>query len=271
MPVEVLACLLCLALLLPAARAQVWLGASAAAERSRWQEVDGQRAPLVDEQGDLRGGSLVLGCRCAVVDWQAEWVRLGGSRAYEGVSSTGVPLRTRSEVRRQAVGITGWLPVGERWSAGARIAARRLQRDIAGVGAALGYPEQFDDWQGGAGARYALWRGTASALTAEAWLGGGPGGRLTLMLPRADPTVLSLGSSRLAELGLTWLADLTETAPAPGWQGWLRLLHRRERFAAGPASAVLRNGVIVGVAAQPETHQTSSGLQLGLRYRFGGW
>lgn len=260
-----------MASLLPVAGAEVWLGASAAVERSRWQEFDAQGGALVHEQGNLHGGGLLLGWRCAGVDWQAEWVQVGGSRAYRGVSSTGAPIRTASEVQRQTASLTGWLPLSERWSAGARLGARRLDREIAGVGAVQGYPEYFEEWQGAVGARFALLPGSASILTAQTWLGAGPGGRMTLRLPRADPTTLKLGNSRLVELGLTWQGDLAAAAVAPGWQWWLRLLYRQERFDAGPATAVLRNGVIVGGAAQPETHQSTSGLQAGLLYRFSGW
>jgi hypothetical protein len=259
------------ALALPAVWAQVWLGVGADIERSRWQEFDAQGASLVQEQGDLQGGGLVLVGLGLGAEWRAEWLQVSGHRDYQGVSSAGAPIHTTSQVQRQTASLAGWVPLAGHWSAGARLGVRRLDRDIASVGAVRGYPERFEDWQVSAGAGYALLRGPASTLSATAWLGAGPGGRSTLQLPQADPTTLRLGSSRLLELGLTWQGDLAAATGVPGWQWWVQGLYRQERFGAGPATVVLRNGVIVGAAAQPETRQTTGALRAGLLYAFDGW
>jgi hypothetical protein len=51
-----------------------------------------------------------------------------------------------------------------------------------------------------------------------------------------------------------------------GWQ--LRLDQVAERFAAGAGQAIFRNGLLIGGAAQPETHQSALSLLGVLRWDF---
>ena len=140
------------------------------------------------------------------------------------------------------------------------------ERDIAGQGNVLGYPERFAYWQAALGARYQAVLGARVRLTASAWLGGGPGGRVKLDLPRADPVTLNLGSSRLLALGLE--LEGGEAATQAGWSWQAGVSYRREQTSAGPAKTLVRNGIPVGAALQPRFVQRHWGGTARVTYRF---
>ena len=236
---------------------------AAGAEHSRWQEFDAQGRPLLLEQGPLATLALALAADCAGVDWRLVVVLAAGRRDYEGWSSNGAPLATSSRVERMALGLGALAPLVGAWSAGLRLGGRQLEREIASAGAVTGYAERFSDWKAAVGLRHeravgASWRGAA-----ELWLGGGPGGRLALQLPHADAALLRLGPSRLLEARLALHAAGPGVMPA-GWG--LQWVYRREHFAAGPAQALLRQGLRVGGAAQPATRESALGLQASLAW-----
>jgi hypothetical protein len=233
---------------------------AAGAEHSDWQERDAAGRALLREQGTLATLVLDLGFGCRGVDWRVALGYAQGRRAYQGLSSTGAAVATASGIERHTLALGGLLPLGGRWSTGARVGYRQLRRDIADAGAVLGYAERFTDWQAAVALRRDVDLGSALVLGAELWLGGGPPGRVALQLPHTDPAVLPLGASRLLEFGLVLRAS-TATAALPRWSA--RLNYRRERFAAGPAQALWHNGVLAGGALQPLTHRSALGLQLG--------
>lgn len=238
-----------------------WLGAGV--ERSRWQESDGQGRRLLREQGTLGTLELALQTHCAGIDWRLALAQASGRRGYDGRSSSGAPLATHSDIDRSTLALAGWLPVSDAWSMGASLGYRQLRRDIASAGAVRGYAERLRDWQALALLRHQRGLGERWTLAAELRLGAGPPGRLALQLPHADAAVLRPGAGRLLQAGLS-VHGGAPAVPASGWQ--LQLIYRDERFAAGPPQALLRQGLVVGGAAQPETRRSALGLQAGLRF-----
>ena len=241
------------------------LGALAGLERSRWEEFDAQGHSLVRERGTLKTAGLQAAGHCAALDWAAQWSRSQGTRAYDGVTNTQLALQTQSRLRAQAASLSAWLPVGAGWSVGSQIGHRQIRRDIAGSGPVLGYAERFDQLQAALGGRYQTTLGQGVRLTASGWLGGGPGGRVQVDLPQADPVALPLGSSRLLALSL----QLEGGEPlGAGWSWQAGLAYRREQSGAGDARALLRNGVPVGAALQPRIVQQHLGASAAVLYRF---
>ncbi len=241
------------------------VAALAGVERSHWEEFDAQGASLVRERGTLNVAGLQAVGRCGEVDWAAQWSRSQGQRSYDGVTTTQVPLQTHSQLRAQALSVAAWLPLGEGWAAGSQLGYRQIQRDIAGTGRVLGYPERFDYLQAALGVRYRAALGERVRLTASGWLGGGPGGRVRVDLPRADPVTLPLGSSRLLAVSLQ--LDGGEQLEA-GWSWQAGVAYRREQTGAGAARALSRNGVSVGAALQPRIVQQHLGATASVAYRF---
>ena len=178
------------------------LGALAGVERSHWQERDAQGASLLHERGTLRLVGLEAGSHCSGVDWSARWTLARGERDYDGRTTAQAPFQTVTRIEAQHLAAQAWAPIHPAWALGAQLGYRHIDRDIAGRGNVLGYPERFGYWQAALGARYRAALGEQLRLTAAAWLGGGPRGRVQLDLPRADPVTLRLGSSRLLAMAL---------------------------------------------------------------------
>ncbi|MFT3816998.1 MAG: hypothetical protein QM750_05130 [Rubrivivax sp.] len=221
------------------------------------------------ERGSLQAAAVTLqGQDCgwsAPGPWSATLSAARGERRYDGQTSSGQALRTRSDWQQTGL-VLQVLPWGdERWRLGARLRWQRLERDIRSTAAAMGYPERFDAAQavlvGRLGGRL-----DAAPLQwdVQLALGGGPGGRMRLQLPGLDPTTLRLGSSRLLQLDARLQGRL-----APAWRWQLALQAVSERAGAGPARAITRNGQIVGGAQQPATRQSGLGLSLGLAWQPG--
>ena len=242
------------------------LGALAGAERSQWEELDAQGNSLVRERGTLKVVGLQADGTCRTVDWSAHWTLSRGGRDYDGLTSTQAPFQTQSRLQAQHLAVQAWLPVRAGWSVGSQWGYRHIERDIAGKGNVLGYPERFGYWQAALGARYQAALGEQVRLTASAWLGGGPRGRVKLDLPRADPVTLRLGSSRLLALGLE--LDGGETATQSGWSWQAGVSYRREQNNAGPSQTLIRNGIPVGAASQPRFVQRHWGGTARVTYRF---
>lgn len=242
------------------------LGILAGAERSQWKEVDAQGKSLVREQGAIKVIGLQAAGQCRTVDWSAHWTLGRGERDYAGLTSTQAPFETHSRLQAQHLAAQAWLPVRADWSLGSQLGYRYIERDIAGKGNVLGYPERFGYWQAALGARYQAALGKQVRLTASAWLGGGPGGRVKLDLPHADPVTLHLGSSRLLALGLE--LDGGEAENQPGWSWQAGVSYRHEQNSAGPSKTLIRNGLPVGAALQPRFVQRHGGGTARVTYRF---
>ncbi len=243
------------------------LGASTGITRSVWEESSATGRRLVREQGTLIRNGITADGNCGAWTWRLALARSTGQRAYDGVSTTNFPIQTTSDLRITDASAQVWTPSLHDWSAGVRWNQRRLDRTIAGTGSVLGYPERFSYWQAAAGLRREVLLAPGWVLSADAWLGGGPGGTLDLRLPNADAAELKLGKSRLAEVGLQIDSAALPTYLA-GWSWHVRADYQWQRMAAGEAQVLTRNGVPVGGAAQPETVQKAMTLSVSARYRF---
>ncbi|MCA0239677.1 MAG: hypothetical protein LCI02_02370 [Proteobacteria bacterium] len=268
---------------LPAAACTLQWAADAGPLASRWHETGAQGETLVRERGSLQAAALALqGQDCAwrwAGPWSATLSAARGGRDYDGQTSSGQALQTRSDLQHTGLVLQA-LPWGdEHWRLGARLRWQRVARDIRSTAAAAGYPERFDTAQAALVGRLSgsldgsLDRSSATApappLQAAQWelqlaLGGGPGGRLRLQLPGLDPATLRLGSSRLLQFEARLHGPL-----APAWRWQLALQAGSERAAAGPLQALTRNGQIVGAAQQPATRQSVLGIAIGLAWQPG--
>lgn len=242
------------------------LGALAGAERSQWEEFDARGRSLVREQGILKVIGLQVAGQCHTLDWSAHWTLSRGERDYDGLTSTQASFQTHSRLQAQHLAVQAWLPLNAGWSMGSQLGYRHIERDIAGKGNVLGYPERFGYWQAALGTRYQAALGERLHLTASVWLGGGPRGRVKLDLPNADPVTLNLGSSRMLALGLE--LEGGEATTQPGWSWQTGVSYRREQTSAGTSKVLVRNGIPVGAALQPRFVQHHWGGTARVTYRF---
>jgi hypothetical protein len=237
----------------------------AGATHSLWHEHTEAGRRLVHERGTLGTLAGEAAAVCSGLRWEAQLGLAEGRRGYQGESSAGQPIATHSRIRRLQGQVALLLPVpalGPGWHTGAALGHVRLWRDIASVGAVLGYPERFDQWQASAVVDHRRALQPGLGLQARLALGGGPAGRLLLHLPSADAARLRLGTSRMVQLEVTLLGGGL-AAPA----GWHAGLHwRHQRTAAGPSATLWRGTLPVGAAAQPAVRQTDLGLQAGWRW-----
>lgn len=235
-------------------------------ERSYWKEFDAQGRRLLRERGSLRMAGVQLAGQCPSWDWsaQAQWSQ--GERAYDGQTNTQASFRTHSNLHVQRLSFQAWLPMHEHWALGMQATHARIDRDIAGQGNVLGYPERFSYWQASLGARYQGRWSDQLRWSTSGWLGAGPAGRMQLDLPRYDPITLPLGASRTVALSLDVAGGAHPQQPGWSWRGGLS--YRFERTAAGPARALTRNGIPAGVVLQPRFEQQHWGAHVGASYRF---
>jgi hypothetical protein len=258
-----------LSLALPAAACSLQTAAELGPLASRWHETGAQGETLVRERGSLSAAALtVQGQDCgwrALGPWSATLAAARGQRDYDGQTSGGQALQTRSDLQQTGLVLQA-LPWGdERWRLGARLRWQRVERDIRSTAAAAGYPERFDTAQAALVGRLGgSWSAAPLQWDLQLALGGGPGGRMRLQLPGLDPATLRLGSSRLLQMEARLHGPL-----APAWRWQLALQAGSERAAAGPARTLTRNGQIVGGAQQPATRQSALGLSLGLAWQPG--
>jgi hypothetical protein len=234
-------------------------------EHSRWQEVDTHGGSLLREIGELAHFGVEASARCADIAWDARWTHSQGTRAYDGVTNTQVAVRTSSRIDSDKFTLAGMVDVSERWALGARLSEQRIARDIQGSGAVLGFPEDYAYGLFALGARYQATPASRWQLAWQAWVGTSTSGKVRAQLPHVDAVTLPLGRTTLLESSL----QLGGTPSfATGWSWQSRLSLRHERTGAGTARALLRNGVPVGAAVQPEIRQRLIALDLVAQYRF---
>lgn len=241
------------------------LAALVGVEHSRWQEFDSQGRSLLREGGDLAHAGMEAAFSCAGVDWTAQWTHRQGTRAYDGVTNTQVAVQTSSRIDGNAISLNGMAALSEHWSLGARFDERRIARDIRGTGTVLGFPEDYAYGLLALGARYQTVLASQWPLGWVGWIGTSTRGKVRVQLPHVDVATLPLGRTTLLE---TALQIGTAASFAPGWSWQGRLGYRHERTGAGAARALLRNGIVVGAAMQPEIRLRSYGAELAARYRF---
>lgn len=242
------------------------LGIVAGAERSHWKEVDAEGRVLVREGGTLPMAGLRLEGQCPSVDWSAQWMLSHGDRGYDGLTNTQTPFQSQSKLQAQRLSAQVWLPVGAGWSVGSQLAYVGMDRSIEGRGNVRGYPERFSYLQAALGARYQAALSAQTRWAASLWLGGGPGGRVRVELPRFDPRTLPLGSSRMLTIAVELQGGAARNQPGWSWQS--SLSYRYEQTDAGDARILTRNALPAGVALQPRFDQRHFGVTLGANYHF---
>ena len=247
-------------------------GLEAGVQDSRWRETDAEGRALLHERGTLTATHFALeasGCRLGEASLRPALA--GGSRHYDGQTSAGNALSTRSDVREQGLTLQalpwawGSARSGASVQAGARLRWQRSERDIRSTATALGYPERQQRLQA---ALVLAARGTGPLpgwhWRAELAAGAGPAGRMKVLLPGYDPATLKLGSSRLLQAGLHIGGAL-----APGWSWQVGVEHDREQRSAGEPTALRRQGQVVGGALQPATRESATRLAAGLVWQPG--
>lgn len=228
-------------------------------EWQRWRETGSDGRRLVSEDGRLSGVAAGLGWTPPEGDVSLA-LRAGllyGERDYDGLSSRGAAVQSRSDIRNAFIGLETALaarPLLASWQWRPRAAVELWQwrRRLNDVGTVSGYPERYRQGllllgvqvQGDSG-----WRARLDA-------GGGPGGRNRLQLPGRDVASLPLGTARVWRLGFG-----AELAPAWRWD----VMHENLTLGAGDERAITLQGVPLQAARQPRTTQRRLQLQLSWR------
>ncbi len=236
-------------------------------ESSRWVERDNQGRQLVSESGPLDILTIGASSRCFGLQWDASAKRAQGRRDYMGVSTTGGAIQTSSGISQTQWQLQARLPLSEPWWLGARLAHQDIARDLQGVGAVQGYPERFRYWRAALGSGYRLWQGEGTELQGQAWIGGGPAGRMELRLTGDDPATLTLGNNAHASLALDWRSRRASDNVA-GWSWHAGVTYALEQIEAGAAQPISRNGLVVAAALQPQTRITGLVWTAGVHYQF---
>lgn len=227
----------------PAASAQTGV------ESSRWEEHNAQGQRLVRERGTLRQHRLVGHLRCADADWTLAWTLSQGARAYDGQTNTGTPVLSSSGLRAQELQWGVWWPVDGAWALGAQLDWSQTRRELRSTATALGFPERFQHWRTGLGARFQHPVGDRLIVSASGWVGGGPGGDVRVEFPGYAPVNLPLGNSRFSALGLELSAP--HMLDTRDWRWSSALVYQRQVFRAGDARVLFKAGQPVGTAWQP--------------------
>jgi hypothetical protein len=229
---------------------------------SEWNEVDASGRKLDRESGVLSGPEVAASLRCEDWNFQAQASQLDGTRAYDGQTSTGVPVMSQSAIRQLQGHLQAGYKLAESWQLGARLSGQTLWRDIASAGGATGYPERYDWSMLSVGGQ---WQTTAGPgqLNLAAWVGQALWSRMELNLPGYDPAILPLGNISQFELAIGW-----QTEFSPSWQFIAGLRYRRTDMSQGADVVLRRSGNPVGVAHQPATSMVDMPLSVGIAYQF---
>lgn len=242
-------------------RAASWQAAHVS-NSSGWTEVDVLGRKLVRETGTLPGVELSVRVRCDDWNLQAQISKLDGSRFYDGQTSTGVPVTSRSALRKLQGAVQATFNVTEAWQLGARLSSHTLWREIASAGGISGYPERYDWTLLSVGAQWQTGLGPGQ-LRLAAWSGMKLRSGMLLSLPGRDQTVMQLGRMNQLEFEAGWRTQLGQ-----GWylQGDVR--YRRTAMGRGADAIIRRGGVPVGVAHQPRTTMVDIPVSIGIGYEF---
>ncbi len=229
---------------------------------SQWAELDVLGRKLVRETGTLPGMEFSVRVRCGDWNLQAQLSQLDGSRFYDGQTSTGVPVTSRSALRQLHGNLQATLNVAEAWQLGTRLSSYTLWREIASAGGASGYPERYDWTMLSVGAQWKTGLGPGQ-LRLAAWSGMKLRSSMLLSLPGRDQTVMQLGRMNQHELEAGWRTQL-----GSGWylQGDVR--YRSTDMGQGADAIIRRSGVPVGVAHQPRTTMVDIPVSIGIGYEF---
>lgn len=233
-------------------------GAALGSADSTWQEQGEQGQRLVREQGRLAAAQLSAEAHCLGWAWRASATQARGSRAYDGVSTMGAPIRTGSRIVQSVLALDAMRPLWPQTELGLQAELHLTRRDIASAGLVLGYPEKFQHLQMAVGARQRWATEGGGEFQIEGWWGASPWGRLKLDLPNADASTLPLGRGRHWRALAAWQAPL-----ADGWSWRLQAQADSISWQRGSSRALRRGEVVSGSAWQPATRQSGWDVSLG--------
>lgn len=248
-----------------AAACETWAAALQAAQvnnLSEWREFDAAGHQLVHETGTLSGPELSVSWRCGHWNLQGQMTEMNGSRSYDGQTSTGQPITSRSAVRQRQGQLQAKWKIDDAWQLGGRVVGQTLWRDMASAGGALGYPERYDWTLLSLGAQWQSAPGP-SQLTLAAWFAAPLSSNLTLRLPGRDRTNLPMGVIKQVELLMAWQVQLR-----PAWYLRADVRYRRTDLGLGANGVIRRNGVPVGMAYQPRTVLLDMPVAIQIGYEF---
>lgn len=241
------------------------LSSSAGQNQSQWLEFSAAGKPLVNEAGNLLMTRLAVLVPCEKAEWRLQSTRTQGERRYFGVTNTHQAATSTTSILDQAIQMDALIPLDPHWSIGLGLEHRRTHRNIHSTPQASGYPELFTQWTGLTGLRYRHSASENTTWEAAAWVGRTLTGQVWLDLPNAEPTRLSLGTGHVVETSLTWAKKKTTESR---WTWATTISWRATKTAAGPVSALINNGRLVGTAHQPETNTQSLAISATMQYAF---
>lgn len=245
------------------AQVSAWqLSAAALRTDSTWQEFDDNGRRLLTENGILNGAELQASQRLGRWGMSLHLVQQQGSRSYLGETSLGQPVATAAAVQARTLDATAAYHFSPALSVALRLEHRRTDRVIASVGAATGYPEQFNWLMGSVGVQGQLYL-PGSRMQGGVWWGQGTHANLQLNLPGRDPSILTLGRLTQSEVQLAWILPLGATANLRVNTGW-----QDTYLEQGQTAVVTRSGIPVAVARQPQTRITHRPMGVGLELQF---
>lgn len=243
------------------------LGSHAGLESSEWSEFSDSGARLVRETGNLRSTGLGAGMRCSDLEFGLDWSRSWGQRHYAGVTNRQKSVETVSDIDTHTLSGDALYWLNSSWAVGLKAQQRTTRRSIRTTPEAVGYPERFESVTFFSGAKYRKAINDDVVFTAEGWTGKGDSGTVWLYLPNTEPAELALGSSRLAQVGIT-LAKNDVPSDGRGWRWSAGLNYSTIVTKAGPRTALFRAGRVVATANQPKTETKTVGLLANLAYYF---
>jgi hypothetical protein len=232
---------------------------SSACERTAWEASIGARlldsklteyAPggriLVTEHGSLSGAEARTAISCD--RWTAGLVVLssGGDRDYDGQTSVGTPLTTKSRIDDRAVGASLFWQFNEFLQFGMDVTQQHAARTLVGTNLVAGYPENYDRLVTRIGTRWDVpsnfgrWTiaGSASVYGEQT---------MNLQLPGKEATALTFDRPKQWELSIQLRKDL-------GKHLFIDATYRYINTEIGQSNygIVTSSGIPVGVAYQPK-------------------
>jgi hypothetical protein len=229
---------------------------------SQWREFSVTGQVLVHESGHLKGKSLNTTYLCAPWRMHGQVAVLQGTRAYQGQTSGGRAVVSRSSIRQQEGKLLVFHELADAWQLGGQLNRQILKRDIASASGVQGYPEHFDWTSLSMGLQWQPRLGPGQ-WTLTAWVGKSVDTRLRVTLPGRDTTSMSPGASQHRTLAANWRAQLT-----PAWYLQANVDYRRIDMDLGETAVIRRNGLPVGAAHQPQSQLTDRAAAVHLGYSF---
>lgn len=236
------------------------------AESSRWEEFSRTGKRLVAEHGRLYSKGLMLSAHCSAGELSLAWSESTGTRDYTGVSNTGQPATTVSDISQQKITGSVHVKAWENVNLGGRVVHSSFHRNLQSTNKAAGYPEHFRFNELAVGVRYKKPLGELWMLQADYWQGRISPGQSKVAIPSFTPTTLKLGAGRSREIGFS--LGPQQHSNEQGWTWSAELLVRHEKIEEGEPQALYRGNRLVASAVQSEIRLRTNQLLAKVTYAF---